>query len=62
MKTTTEILNEKIKQLDAETEIYNYHHRLAKRKKQNVLVPLQAEVQQLLVKAQKERNENLKNG
>lgn len=51
-------LYDKIKQLDKEEEIYNHHHRLAKRKKQNVLVPLQAEVRDLLIKVRGERQSN----
>ena len=53
-------LNEKIKELDQEERIFNDHHRKAKRKKQNVIVPLQNEVRKLLIEVQGERTTNYK--
>ncbi len=53
-------LHEKIKELDKEESIYNDHHRKAKRKKQNVIVPLQQEVRKLLIEVQGERKTNYK--
>lgn len=49
---------EKCKQLVKEIEIFNYHHKLAKRKKQNVIVPLEREVKDLLLKVHGERVSN----
>lgn len=57
MTELQKLLNEKIKQLDKEVVIFNDHHRKAKRKKQNVIVPLEREVNSLLIKVHQERNE-----
>lgn len=49
-------LRKAIKALDKEEAEYNLLHRMAKRKKQNVIVPMQQKVRYLLIDVQRERS------